>query len=77
MQYAQGGGSKKGGGNQKKAGSAIADLLKPKQPYEKTETIMHTLMLIENHRRKVGRCANLRGSMSNHFLALGVQEEGL
>ena len=53
---AQGGGSKKGGGNQKKGGSAIADLLKPKQPYEKTEIIMHTLMLIENHRRKVGRC---------------------
>ena len=49
-------GGKKGGGNQKK-GSAIGDLLKPRQPFEQTEVILQTLVIIENHRRKVGRCS--------------------
>ena len=48
-------GSKKGGGAQKKGGSSIADLLKKREPYEETATIMQNLLLIENHRRKVGR----------------------
>ncbi len=50
-------GGKKGGGNQKKGGSAISDLLKPKQPFEQTEVVLQNLLLIENHRRKVGRCS--------------------
>ena len=50
-------GGKKGGGNQKKGGSAIGDLLKPRQPFEQTEVVLQTLVLIENHRRKVGRCS--------------------
>ena len=51
------GGNKNGkGGNQKKGGSAIGDLLKPKQPYEQTEVVLQNLLIVENHRRKVGRC---------------------
>jgi hypothetical protein len=51
------GGKKGGGGAQKKGGSSIADLLKPRQPYEETDTILQNLLLIENHRRNVGRYA--------------------
>lgn len=50
----QGGGGK-GKGGQKKGGSSIADLLKPKEPWERTEVVMQNLILVENHRRKVGR----------------------
>ncbi|CAL8464536.1 g4071 [Coccomyxa elongata] len=49
----QGGGGK-GKGGQKKGGSSIADLLKPKEPWERTEVVMQNLILVENHRRKVG-----------------------
>lgn len=51
-------GGKKGsskGGNQKKGGSAIGDLLKPRQPFEQTDVVLQNLLIIENHRRKVGR----------------------
>ncbi|CAK0783440.1 hypothetical protein CVIRNUC_006639 [Coccomyxa viridis] len=50
-------GGKKGsskGGNQKKGGSAIGDLLKPRQPFEQTDVVLQNLLIIENHRRKVG-----------------------
>ena len=53
-------GGKKGsskGGSQKKGGSAIGDLLKPRQPFEQTDVVLQNLLIIENHRRKVGRCA--------------------
>lgn len=49
----QGGG--KGKGNQKKGASSIADLLKPREPWERIEVVMQNLILVENHRRKVGR----------------------
>jgi hypothetical protein len=45
-----------GKGSQKKGGSNIADLLKPKQPWERTEVVMQNLILIESFRRKAGRC---------------------
>lgn len=53
--FAMQGGGGKGKGNQKKGGSSIADLLKPKEPWERTEVVMQNLILVENHRRKVGR----------------------
>ena len=59
------GGKKGGGGAQKKGGSSIADLLKPRQPYEETGIIMQNLLLIENHRRKVGRHACLHAPLAH------------
>ncbi|KAK9905039.1 hypothetical protein WJX75_008391 [Coccomyxa subellipsoidea] len=47
-------GGGKGKGNQKKGASSIADLLKPREPWERIEVVMQNLILVENHRRKVG-----------------------
>lgn len=68
-------GGKKGsgkGGNQKKGGSAIGDLLKPKQPFEQTDVVLQNLLIIENHRRKVGRCTLTTPSSHEACFARGL-----
>ena len=31
--------------------------MRPRQPFEQTDVVLQNLLIIENHRRKVGRCA--------------------